>query len=80
MLQVRYSAKEDAFGPGEKVLTLQTSTGDSEEVIVHEGLITNGSLRVAGVERRDGEILIELPVESVSGNWRIWVSDANIKE
>jgi hypothetical protein len=72
-VRVRYKAVVPGAGPSERVVSLPTSEGHSEEVVVDEGLIKEGGLTVSQLGRRDDSVLVELPRESVEGNWRIWV-------
>lgn len=41
-------------------------------------LIENGALRVYQVGSRKGQVLVELPVESANGNWRLWISEDQV--
>jgi hypothetical protein len=70
-------------GPSEKIVKIQTAEGTHEEVAVYKGLVKGNFLEVgpAIVKDRDTDrVLIELPTESASGRWRIWVSKSSIKE
>jgi hypothetical protein len=60
--------------PSEEVVEIPTVSG-SEEVVVHKSQVTAGSVEVGfiGTKEADGSVLIELPRESVSGRWRVWV-------
>jgi hypothetical protein len=60
--------------PSEEVVEIPT-VGGSEEVVVHKSQVTAGSVEVGfiGTKEADGSVLIELPRESVSGRWRVWV-------
>jgi hypothetical protein len=62
-------------GPSETVVAIHTREGKEEEVILHRSLVTNGSIEVGGVAVEDHSTLVELPTESASGNWRIWVDN-----
>lgn len=41
-------------------------------------LIENGALRVHQVGSREGQVLVELPVESANGNWRLWINEDQV--
>ena len=63
----------DGPGPAESIVTIRTERG-SEEVVVYSGSIKNSALHVGLVlERKEELALVELPRESSSGNWRVWV-------
>lgn len=67
--------------PSEKVARFRRSDGGLEEVAVSGELIVDGSVDVVEIGRRGDEVLIELPVESATGNWRVWVTnDALLEE
>jgi hypothetical protein len=59
--------------PSEKVAKIHLADGGVEEVSVSIGLIDGDYLRAAELARRAGRVLVELPTESASGNWRVWV-------
>jgi hypothetical protein len=72
MLRVKISRREEGSIPSEAVVTIPTTTG-AEEVVVHATQATADSVE-AGFIGRDGDrILVELPRETVSGRWRVWV-------
>ena len=62
-------------GPGEVVVEITTSSGSTEQVIVHSDDILEGDTIEVGypIHLSDDKSLVELPSESISGRWRIWV-------
>lgn len=68
----------DGLMPGEKVARVQTADGKSEEVAVSAQNIQNDKLLAFVIGRDEGNVLVELPRESASGRWRIWVKEAAI--
>jgi hypothetical protein len=62
-------------GPGPSETTVAISTADgSEEVVVDAALIHDDGLEVSRVlEKTKDRALVELPRESASGRWRVWV-------
>jgi hypothetical protein len=66
-----------SVGPGavgsERVVSVPTSGGEGEDVIVHAGLVKDSRLQVGEVRSGKDAVLVELPHESVRGNWRLWV-------
>jgi len=59
--------------PLETVVTIATARGRTEDVIVHRCQVHERRLEVAYIGERDGLLLVELPRESLSGRWRVWV-------
>jgi hypothetical protein len=58
--------------PSEKVVTIWT-TSSTEEVIVHASQLDPKGIEVGLIAQRGNELLIELPRETFSGRWRVWV-------
>ena len=67
-------------GPSERIVRIETVDGDevsSEEVVVDEGFLQNSELVIRRVvERRQNKALVELPQESATGRWRLWVKES----
>jgi len=63
----------DGPGPHEKIVAFGRDDGREEEVVVPKALSEDDTLPVGRVAIKDQSVLIELPVESASGNWRVWV-------
>lgn len=73
-MYVRCTTLKQGPGPSEATVSVQTSGGHDEELIVSTDDITHGYLEVGNLlGRRDDERLIEFPRESASGRWRVWV-------
>jgi hypothetical protein len=63
-------------GPSEKVVGITTSDG-SEEVVLHSSALdSQGRLEVGVLGYQNDRALVELPRESASGRWRVWVPTA----
>jgi hypothetical protein len=62
-------------GPGPSETTVGISTADGEEeVVVDAALVHSDGLEVGRVlEKTKDRALVELPRESASGRWRVWV-------
>jgi len=73
--------REIAEGPGPREAVIEVETRDgSVELVVSRSLVKNGTLEVGSVIGRDnGHSLIELPRESLSGQWRIWVATSALQ-
>ena len=67
-------------GPSEVVIELNTSKGP-EEVIVYNNSVVDGNLEIGQViGAQKGYSLVELPRETSSGLWRVWVQDQDVLE
>ena len=65
-------------GPSEKVVEIATSEG-REEVVLHSSTLdTQGRMEVGVLGYLGDRALIELPRESASGRWRVWVPSASV--
>jgi hypothetical protein len=65
--------------PSEVVVELRTATGP-ERVAVDRKSLRNGTLFVGWrpLAEKRGQWLIELPRETMSGTWRVWVKQNEI--
>lgn len=68
----------DGLMPNEKVARIETADGKSEEVAVSAQNIQNNRLVASEIGRVEGKVLVELPRETVSGRWRVWVKASSI--
>jgi hypothetical protein len=67
--------------PSEVVIGVRTADGEQEKLVVDERSLDDDTLPVGHpVGSREGRFLIELPRETLSGSWRIWVRPEIIKE
>jgi hypothetical protein len=64
--------------PSEKTVFIQRADGVSEEVTVSSKSLSGGMLEASEIGRDKNKVLIELPRESASGRWRVWVKDSSI--
>jgi hypothetical protein len=69
---------EEGLIPTEKVVRLRTADGRSEEVVVSNSQLVGRRIIASEIGRERGNVLIELPRESSSGRWRVWVSENEI--
>jgi hypothetical protein len=68
----------DGIMPSEKIAIIQGADGRVDEVVVSAQSITGNQLMAAEIGRRDNKVLVELPRESTSGRWRMWVNASSI--
>ncbi len=61
----------------QKAVEIDTVDG-VEYVVVSNVLIQKNALKVYAVGRKEGKLLVELPVESDSGSWQIWINEDQV--
>lgn len=80
MCKVRCEVVMNGPGPNEQIVKIREASGFYEEVVATIGAVTNGFLETSHILGRDAEkVLVELPRESASGKWRLWVSERDIE-
>lgn len=68
----------DGLMPAEKIALIQSADGQTEAVPVSTENLIGGLLQASEIGRSKGKVLVELPRESASGRWRIWVKESTI--
>lgn len=68
----------DGLMPAEKIARIERADGRFEEVFVSTKNLIGNALLASEIGRREGEVLVELPRESASGRWRVWVKESSI--
>lgn len=72
-MRLKCDSVVDGVGPSEKIVSITTTSG-LEEVVVYSGLVEHNTLDVGpSLRRENNNVLVELPRESTSGRWRLWV-------
>jgi len=66
----------DGLTPAEKIAIVESADGQIEEVAVSKENLSGESLLADEIGRHEGKVLVELPRETASGRWRIWVKDS----
>lgn len=67
--------------PSERVVEVTTANGQKEEMIVDERSIVDSAVRVGyPIGQRQNQLLVELPRETSSGTWRVWVNKDAVRE
>ena len=72
-MRVKCKQVQKNIGPSETLIEIETIKGRPEEVIVHNSSITDDLVEVYRIAQDGPSVLVELPRESVIGNWRIWI-------
>jgi len=68
----------DGFTPNEKIARIQAADGEFDEVVVSRQNISGDKLVASEIGRHEDRVLVELPRESTSGRWRMWVKASSI--
>ena len=80
MMQVACEVVMDGPGPSEKVVRIKQADGAWEEVVAPSSSLQEGYLEASDVLAEKGQdVLIELPRESASGRWRLWVKRESVR-
>ena len=80
-MRLRVDQLGEGPGPGEVVVGVTTMAGDTEQVIVHVTGMVDDTIDVGyPIASDEEESLIELPRESMSGKWRLWVPQSAMVE
>ena len=78
-VRLRVKRVSEGPGPGEVLVEVETTSGIYEEVILHAKSIEGDTVEIghpiAHVEEKS---LVELPRESMSGRWRVWVPNSSV--
>jgi len=72
MLRIKITRREAGPIPSEALVTIPTTTG-TEEVVVHTSQASSDSVEAGFIGQEGDKVLVELPRETVSGRWRVWV-------
>lgn len=66
-------------GPGEVVIAVTTISGSKEQVVVHWTAVEKDTIEIGyPIRHSKDRSLVELPRESASGKWRLWVSPKSL--
>ena len=77
-MRIKFAGRRAGPVALEAVVAIPTARGQTEEVIVHRGYLDERSLEVTYIGEQDGLLLVELPRQSMSGRWRVWVSKSAV--
>ncbi len=71
-MRIKITKREEGSIPSETVVTILTTRGP-EEVVVHATQASAASVEAGYIGEKDDQVLVELPRETLSGRWRVWV-------
>ncbi len=77
MCRVKAKVKHGAI-KSERVAYIKTSKGISTEVILSANQTGRDYINAFEITRDVNDVLIELPQETSSGHWRVWVNKNQI--
>ena len=69
---------KSGFVPSERTVYIRRADGALEEVTVSKRSLSAGKLEASEIGRKPDQVLVELPRESASGHWRIWVRKSQV--
>lgn len=77
MMRVKVEEVGNGLHPSEVVVSVRTTDGSERLVVDRRSLSSDHSLEVGyPIDNRDGLFLVELPRETTTGSWRVWVPEA----
>lgn len=65
-------------GPSERIVGIETDHGKEEVVLHTSALVNDDQFEVGVLGYENDRALVELPRESASGRWRVWVPTASL--
>lgn len=77
MSRVKAKIVRGAIG-SERIAYIKTAAGISTEVLISDTQTGSNHVLAAEVARDKNNVLIELPQETSSGYWRVWVNKNQI--
>ena len=69
----------EGLTPSENIVRIPVHGGGIEEVSLDSSLVNQDTVAVALVRHGDDHSLVELPRETATGKWRIWVPNSKIE-
>lgn len=78
MLRLAVENVQEGLHPSEVVVTIRTVDGATQEVNVDRGLVDDYQMKAYAVRADGDKVLVELPRETSSGMWRVWVPQASV--
>ena len=79
-MRLRVEHLADGPGPGEVVIAVTTASGSKEQVVVHRTVVEEDAIEIGHpIHCDEDRWLVELPRESASGKWRLWVESKSLR-
>ena len=80
MAQIRVTERGHGMHPSETVVGIPTSEGQATLIVDRKAIVDNLLEVGYPVAYMNGCALVELPQETVRGDWRVWIKKENIVE
>jgi hypothetical protein len=81
MARIKVEVLGEGQHPSEALVAVKTADGVRENVIVDRRSIDNGTVDVGyPVASDESRYLVELPRETVNGQWRLWMNRNDVLE
>ena len=81
MSWIRVEVLGEGQHPSEVMIAVKTADGGKENVIVDQRSIVDNTIEIGYPVGSDKErYLIELPRETLTGQWRLWVSRGDVHD
>ena len=79
MSQIKIAVLGEGQHPSERMVAVTTADGSRENVMVDRRSIDNDTIDVGyPVASEADRYLIELPRETTTGQWRVWVKQSDV--
>lgn len=79
-MQLKISGTRDALHPSEVVVVVNTTNG-TESLVVDKKSLQGEFLEIGHpIGTKDNNVLVELPRETYSGAWRVWVGQSDVRD
>ena len=80
MLRMRVNEEGDGLHPSELIVSVDIADGSKELLPVSRKSVEDGMIEIGyPIGKRNGAYLVELPRETYTGTWRVWVSAQLLK-
>lgn len=80
-MRLRVEHLADGPGSGEVVIAVTTASGSKEQVVVHRTTVEEDAIEIGyPIHCGEDRWLVELPRESASGKWRLWVPPTSLRD
>ncbi|MEA1831204.1 hypothetical protein U8607_03825 [Methylobacterium durans] len=75
MMRVKIERIGEGLHPSEVVVAIRTADGSARLVVAARSIVDDSVDVGFPIDKRDGLALVELPRETTTGSWRVWVSE-----
>ena len=72
-MRLKIRTAGDALHPSETVVEVKTTSGSERLVVDRRAVAANSIYIGAPITRRGDKMMVEIPRETMTGVWRVWV-------